>query len=131
MEKGISPVISAMLVTLIAISFTIVVMVWLPNFTYGVTSNTGLNSSFDRSRGCLSIEDVNATARNVTLRNCGQIPLSNFSLYIDGQLAGQVNSIIDPGQAVKFSGISIASGNHEFYATSDNAESAPQRLTVP
>jgi hypothetical protein len=130
MKKGISPVISAMLIMLIAISFTVLVMIWIPNFTSSFAPSVERDVSFDRSRACLNIEGVDDNIGAVVIRNCGKNQLSEFSFYVDGNLVRSDNiTVLEPGQIANF-GISVIVGKHYFYVTADNAESPSMQFDV-
>ncbi|NIO44273.1 MAG: hypothetical protein GTN36_01820, partial [Candidatus Aenigmarchaeota archaeon] len=75
MRKGLSPIIAVILVLLIAISLTVLAMVWLPRFTSRLFPEVLFNESYMRSRACLSIEDVKGLFGFFTIKNCGKIPL--------------------------------------------------------
>jgi hypothetical protein len=60
MEKGLSPISSAILILLIAISVTLLAIRWLPKFTFKIFPQieTEFNISYIRSRACLSLENT-------------------------------------------------------------------------
>ncbi len=132
MRKGLSPIISAILILLIAISVTLLAIIWLPRLTSRIFSLLGFNESYIRSRGCLSIENVNGLFGLFTIKNCGKVALSDFSFFIDSSFISKLNiGTLNPSQSIDFYSMPITGGRHSLYITADYAESPPYLVDVP
>lgn len=132
MEKGLSPIVGVILVLLIAISLTVLAIVWLPKFTFQLFPQMGFNESYMRSQGCLSIEDVKGLFGFFTIKNCGKIALSSFKFFLDGGFVSNLNiGTLEPSQTSSFYDMPIPGGKHEIYITADYAESPSYKLNVP
>ncbi|NIM47334.1 MAG: hypothetical protein GTN40_04225 [Candidatus Aenigmarchaeota archaeon] len=132
MKKGLSPIVAVILILLIAISLTVLAMVWLPRFTFKLFPLPGFNESYVRSRGCLSIEDVKELFGFFTVKNCGKIALSDFKLFVGGKFVSNLDiEILEPLQSVNFIDMPLPAGEYEIYITADYAESPPFRLNIP
>jgi len=132
MRKGLSPIISAILILLIAISVTLLAVIWLPKFVIKIFPLLGFNESYIRSRGCLSIENVYGLFGLFTVKNCGKVALSDFSFFIDGKFINKLNiGTLEPSQSINFYDMPITGGRHNLYITADYAESPPYAVDVP
>jgi parallel beta-helix repeat protein len=132
MRKGLSPIISAILILLIAISVTLLAIIWLPKFIIKIFPQLGFNESYVRSRGCLSIENVKGLFGLFTIKNCGKVALSDFSFFIDNNFINKLNiGTLNPSQSIDFYDMPITGGRHSLYITADYAESPPYAVDVP
>lgn len=132
MRKGLSPIISAILILLIAISVTLLAIIWLPRFISNIFPWLSFNESYIRSRGCLSIENVDGLFGLFTIKNCGKVALSDFSFFIDSSFISKLNiGTLDPSQTIDFYSMPITGGRHSLYITADYAESPPYAVDVP
>jgi len=132
MRKGLSPIISAILILLIAISVTLLAVIWLPKFIINIFPWLGFNESYMRSRGCLSIENVNGLFGLFTIKNCGKVALSDFRFFIDSNFINKLNiGNLEPSQSIDFYDMPITGGRHSLYITADYAESPPYLVDVP
>ena len=132
MEKGLSPIITVILVLLIAISVTVLAMIYLPRFTLKLFPEGLFNESYIRSRGCLNIEDVKGLFGFVTIKNCGKIALSDFKFFIDGKFISNLDiGTLEPSQLMDFYDMPIEGGKHQIYVTANYAESPPYEIDVP
>jgi len=132
MRKGLSPIISAILILLIAISMTLLAIIWLPKFIIKIFPQLGFNESYIRSRGCLSIENVDGLFGLFTIKNCGKTALSGFSFFIDSNFINKLNiGTLNPSQSIDFYDMPITGGRHSLYITADYAESPPYVVDVP
>ena len=102
-KKAISPVISIILLVAIAIGIIATAYSWLSGIQRP-TQETGSELAGRQTlelAGQLKIESIYAnTSGNSTIyiRNVGSIYLSNFSLYIDGNLDKTVNIGLEVGE---------------------------------
>ncbi len=125
MRKGLFPIVTVILVLLIAIVITVLAMIFLSEFTLKPFPEEAFNKSYLRSRACLSLENIDTVEKTLTMKNCGKISLSNFRLYIDFQ-----NPIflgidkLDPQELVTVNyGVNLPpETNHSFYVTADYTE---------
>ncbi len=132
MKKGLSPIVSAILILLIAISVTLLAVIWLPKFIINIFPWLGFNESYMRSRGCLSIENVNGLFGLFTIKNCGKVALSDFRFFIDSNFINKLNiGNLEPSQSIDFYDMPITGGRHSLYITADYAESPPYLVDVP
>ncbi len=132
MKKGLSPIVSAILILLIAISVTLLAIIWLPKFIIKIFPQLGFNESYVRSRGCLSIENVKGLFGLFTIKNCGKVALSDFSFFIDSNFINKLNiGTLEPSQTIDFYDMPITGGRHSLYITADYAESPPYAVDVP
>ncbi len=122
MFKGISEVVVVILVLLIGLSLASALYVFSRGSILQIFPNETSQREFQRSRACLSLEDINITSGVMKMRNCGLVPLKSFGIFIDGsKLNISYPEKLDPTQsfAVNFSPLS---GEHSFLAVSDLAE---------
>jgi len=123
MEKGLAPIVAVILVLLIAISLTVLAIIWLPRLALKPYSEEAFNKSYMRSRACLSIESVDTARKKLTIKNCGKIPLTDFNFYIDGKKINLYLEKLDPQESVILNYVEdFSEGYHDFFITSDYAE---------
>lgn len=135
MKKGLSTIISVILVLLIAVSTTALVALTLPKLTFNIFNvESSFNQSYVESRGCLSIESVDPYNREVIIKNCGKISLSNFRLFIDFNEVS-ISSIpeIEPSEEAVINYLKCLSEKnyYNFYAIADLAESPAVKVELP
>jgi len=126
MKKGLSTLIEVILLLLIAISLTTMVIVFLPNTNKGLLNETNFDTSYDRSRACLNIENINKEEPQVAIKNCGKTPLKDLKLFIDSnEVAVNYKGEIKPSETVWVNYFSSLPDKdyYYFYATMDLAES--------
>jgi hypothetical protein len=130
MPKGISPVVSVMMILLIAISVTMLAAFWITGASSSIEPDLDINNSYTRSRACLSVDDISDSG--ITVKNCGKVVLSDFRLYIDGNLVDNPDiGPLEPLESAQFYSTSIPSGVHVMYMTSDYAETVPRSYDFP
>lgn len=124
MKKGLSTIISVMLVLLIAVATTVLVIMWLPRLTFKIFNiESSFNQSYVRSRACLSLENVDTIGKTLTIKNCGKITLGDFNFYIDENKLSLYLEKLDPQESVTINYVeNLTQGEHYFYITSDYAE---------
>ena len=88
MGRGISEIIIMILLLLIVASLISVVYIWSTTHAFEYYPEEEISRQYLRSRACLSLEEINGIAGTAVIRNCGLIPLSNFTLYIDESVVG-------------------------------------------
>ena len=130
MVKGVSNLFAAVLLLMIAVSLVTSIYLFLPDITVILYPEERFNASYLRSRACLGLEDIalNGTQCSYDLRNCGQVPLTDFSILMNGQEIdpGSLSrlQVLNPGGLAKISLINnITAGNYSFLVVSDLAES--------
>lgn len=106
-----------------AVSLTAVSYLWisgsLSNMRAGVETST--SQELLRSKACLKIDSVKTADNKIVIINCGSVPLSKFSLYIDET----ITTIADPGMLkpmeTKEISVALPTGMHTVKIYSDYA----------
>ncbi|OGI11654.1 hypothetical protein A3K64_00875 [Candidatus Micrarchaeota archaeon RBG_16_36_9] len=133
MKKGISEIISVIIIVLIAVSVTGLIAIYLLNSTSQVTKvDSSLNQSYLRSKACLSIDSVNPNSNEVTVRNCGKVPLDNLKIFVDSNEisispAGEIKPM--EKTVINFKRC-LPSKDYYFYATANLAESPAIKVNL-
>jgi len=97
MVKGISQIIVAVLILMIAITMVGLVYVWANEIGFNFYPGEEIQTNYDRSRACISLESMNKSSGEIIIKNCGKIVLTGIDIYIDGQLKYTDNEIkIEP-----------------------------------
>jgi parallel beta-helix repeat protein len=124
MKKGLSTIVSVILVLLIAVATTVLVIMWLPKLTFKIFNlESSFNQSYVRSRACLSLENVDTIGKTLTIKNCGKITLGDFNFYIDENKLSLYLEKLDPQESVKLNYIEyLKKGYHNSYVSSNYAE---------
>jgi len=117
--RGISPIVAAILLILVAIAGAVIVYLWLTGFAGTATSTPA------SMKARITIENVNLTTSNVTLyvRNVGDttINVSQSAIYIYDHWSGNLvtavtstgnncNDMLKPGQVCEIFATSALSG---------------------
>ncbi len=125
MKKGISNIVAIILLLLMGIALIASLYVWSTSVMFDVYPEEQYNKTYLRQRACLSIEEIDILETEITLRNCGYVPLSEFQLYVD-MLPVDFNfkDKLDPSESATgtFSE-KYRFGTHKFYVTADLSES--------
>ncbi len=122
MSKAISGLIVMVLLLMISVSLVAAIYVWSSSIAFESYPEESISRSYLRSRACLSLEEIDGVGGTATLRNCGLIPLSNFTLYIDGEIVSSaLPDDLDPneGETITFD---VQTGEHGYLVVSDIIE---------
>jgi len=123
MQKGVSQIILALLLLLISTSLVIALYLFSTGTIVELFPNQ-TQEQFQRSRACLSLEEINLTLGEMEMKNCGKVPLRNFLVFIDGSnLSTTYPEKLEPTESTTI-GFSPLFGEHNFLAISDLAETA-------
>lgn len=121
--KGVSTVVIVILLILISISLVGALYIWTSNVTFDIFPEEDIEQRYQRSRACLSLEDIDGGNGSATIRNCGLVPLRDVELYLDNSLVSfQYPDTLDPNEAIVVTFTSPAPGTHSYYAIADIAE---------
>lgn len=122
MRKGVSEMVVAVLLLLIAVSLVSVVYLWSTTNMFKSYPEESVSRAYLRSRACLSLEEINGTAGKAYMRNCGLVNLTNFTFYIDGAAqAVALPPFLEPSQKYQIT-FAVQTGQHGYLATSDIIE---------
>jgi len=120
--KGVSTVVIIILLILISISLVGALYIWSTNATFDIFPEEDIEQKYQRSRACISLEDINGTAGEAVIRNCGFVPLTDIGFYIDNSLIGfSYPTVLNPNEEIVVI-FDPVSGEHSYYAISDLAE---------
>jgi len=129
MKKAISEIFAIILLLGIGVSLATLVYLSQTNVT-AIYPSQFFNTSYYRSRACVSLENVDFISNNVTIKNCGLVPLSKFILSIDLQQIPLDITKLDPKQNITVNyGIALT-GFHDFAVYADFAETPQIRLNA-
>lgn len=128
--KGASDIIVIILILLISLSLIGLVYTWSTGVLFQSYPKESQEKEYLRSRACLSMENINVFEGNAVLRNCGQIPLTKFKVYVDNAFSiTSVPDKLEPDEEIGIGLPSFTVGNHSYYATSDYAETVVYTLS--
>ncbi len=121
--KGVSTLVIAILLILISISLVGALYIWTSNVTFDIFPEEELNQQYQRSRACLSLEDLDAVAGMVNIRNYGLVPLRDLGFYLDNSLvSSEYPDTLNPNDVTNVTFTPPISGSHSYYAIADIAE---------
>lgn len=121
--KGVSGVIIVILLVLISISLVGSLYIWATNTTFDIYPEEDIEQKYQRSRACLSIDDIDGASGTAIIRNCGLVPLSDVELYLDNsRLDFAYPDVFDPNDELIVTFTSPVSGEHTYYAIANLAE---------
>jgi hypothetical protein len=130
MKKGVSTSIVVILVLLITVSLILMSYQWL--LKYSPQTQHEIEQSLVNKEGCLKIENIDTINKNITIRNCGSISLSNFIIYLDSEPFANYSEILSPGNIIQINyNTDIPPGEHEIFITSNYAESSKITINIP
>ncbi|MBW2966269.1 hypothetical protein KY342_04150 [Candidatus Woesearchaeota archaeon] len=130
MRKAVSTSIVVILVLLILVSLILMSYQWL--LTSSPQTQWEIQQSLGKKEGCLKIENIDTVNKEITIRNCGNIDLSDIVVYLDYESFVYYSGKLNSGELKQISYIDdIPSGDHEIFATSDNAESSKLIINIP
>ncbi len=127
MRKGVSTVISVILIILITLSLVALTYQWLSGHTTQTQSE--LESNAFGNKGCLKIENIDTINDKIVLRNCGDINLNNVILFVDSKSVVSYQDVLTAGNITQI-GFAMPSGEHEIFVTSNHAESSRMIIYV-
>lgn len=82
MNKGASQIVVVIFLLLIGLAMTALLYEWAPQVVKNIYPEETQNVQYMRQRSCLGIENI--TSSNITINNCGSVPLEEFNVYLDG-----------------------------------------------
>jgi flagellin-like protein len=127
MRKGVSAIISVILIILITVSLIALVYQWLSGQTTQTQSELGRNAF--KSEGCLKIENIDTRTNKIIVRNCGDIDLNNIVLFVDSKPVVNYQGTLLAGNIAQIN-YALSLGEHEILLTSNYAESSRMIIYV-
>ena len=125
--KGVSEIITAILILAISASLISMTALWL--FQSQEKLQGGVEASqkqqIFKEGACMKIKDYTYHLENITVENCGKFPLSKFKVYLNNEMANitECPNEIKPGYSDIIQIEPVQSGNYTVKVTSDYAMS--------
>jgi hypothetical protein len=130
MQKGITQVFLSVLLLMIGISLTSLVYLFATGAIYNIFPSESFNASYQRTRACISLENVDFYNANLTLKNCGLVPLTKFRLFIDLTEIPLSISKLEPQESATIHYARYLEGMHNFIVFTDYAETPLMELNA-
>jgi len=122
--QGISTIITIILIVVIVITLVSLLYLFSSNLITSTTAvgDVSIENVKNRTKGCLRIENVDEKNGNITLRNCGYVPLSDFKVYVNDVEKASDPGTLEPGSILTVN-LELGGGTYDIFASSNNAES--------
>ncbi|MBU3905230.1 MAG: hypothetical protein KJ906_03725 [Nanoarchaeota archaeon] len=93
--KGISQIVAVILMLMIGVSMVGVLFVWSQNTVLDIYPEEETEAQYLRQRACIGIQGVvhGINGDNVTVNNCGSVPLDDIKVFVNDEVVSQK---IDP-----------------------------------
>ncbi len=130
-SKGVSEYVAVLLLMIISLALAGLVYIFYQSNINTIYPEGQIGEKYASTRACLSIDELNAARGAAAIRNCGQVPLGSFALYIDDvKQAVSLPQTLQPNEKFNIAFTPLTAGRHVIYASSDKASSAIMRITV-
>jgi parallel beta-helix repeat protein len=131
MIKGISAIISVILILLIMVSLVLVAYAWSRGSFLQIIGGWKPEQISVSKESCLMIENIDTINKKIVIRNCGSTQLSNFKVYVDEEIITSDSRTLNAGDITSIDYGGSIEGEHSIYVTSNYAEAPYKILEFP
>ena len=129
--KGVSEYVAVLLLMIISLALAGLIYIFYQSNINTIYPGEQIGEKYASTRSCLSIDELNAAAGTALMRNCGQVPLSSFALYIDDvKETVSLPQTLQPNEKFNIAFRPLSAGKHVIYISSDKTSSAIMRITI-